>query len=112
MTAIIRSLFLYMEDQDVQRFLTPLSTKTYWKPVLPLLITTKEQAENPIIFEDYANLSSDLLVEDLLALTDYVSERLGKEKVILIGHSYGTYIATQARIRLPKNMRLMLVLAR
>lgn len=38
------------EDQDVQRFLTPLSTKTYWKPVLPLLITTKEQAENPIIF--------------------------------------------------------------
>lgn len=31
-------------------------------------------------FEDYSNLSSDLLVEDLLALTDYISERLGKEK--------------------------------
>ena len=47
-------------------------------------------------FEDYSNLSSDLLVEDLLAMTDYISERLGKEKVILIGHSYGTYIGMQA----------------
>lgn len=47
-------------------------------------------------FEDYSNLSSNLLVEDLLAMTDYISERLGKEKVILIGHSYGTYIGMQA----------------
>lgn len=53
-------------------------------------------------FENYSNLSSDLLVEDLLALTDYVSERLGKEKVILIGHSYGTYIATQAAYSAPE----------
>lgn len=53
-------------------------------------------------FEDYSNLSSDLLVEDLLALTDYISERLGKEKVILIGHSYGTYIATQAAYQAPE----------
>ncbi|WP_203362943.1 alpha/beta hydrolase [Bacillus sp. REN10] len=51
--------------------------------------------------EDYSNLSSDLLVEDLLAMTDYISKRLGKEKVILIGHSYGTYIATQAAYRAP-----------
>lgn len=53
-------------------------------------------------FEDYSNLSSDLLVEDLLALTDYISERLGKEKVILIGHSYGTYIGTQAAHKAPE----------
>ncbi|GGG14940.1 alpha/beta hydrolase [Paenibacillus albidus] len=53
-------------------------------------------------FEDYSDLSSDLLVKDLLAVTDYVSERLGKEKVILIGHSYGTYIATQAAYRAPE----------
>lgn len=52
-------------------------------------------------FEDYSNLSSELLVDDLLALTDYISERLGKEKVILIGHSYGTYIATQAASKAP-----------
>jgi len=53
-------------------------------------------------FEDYSNLSSDLLVDDLLVLTDYISDRLGKEKVILIGHSYGTYIATQAASKAPE----------
>lgn len=53
-------------------------------------------------FEDYSNLSSDLLVEDLLALTDYIAKRLDKEKVILIGHSYGTYIATQAASNAPE----------
>lgn len=52
--------------------------------------------------EDYSNLSSDLLVKDLLAVTDYVAERLGKEKIILIGHSYGTYLATQAASRAPE----------
>lgn len=53
-------------------------------------------------FEDYSNLTSELLVDDLLAMTDYVSERLGKEKVILIGHSYGTYIAAQAAQKAPE----------
>ena len=53
-------------------------------------------------FEDYSNLSSDLLVEDLLALTDYIANRLDKEKIILIGHSYGTYIATQAAAKAPE----------
>ncbi|WP_042351503.1 alpha/beta fold hydrolase [Bacillus massiliigorillae] len=53
-------------------------------------------------FEDYSNLSSDLLVEDLLAMTDYISERLGKEKVILMGHSYGSYIGIQAASKAPE----------
>lgn len=53
-------------------------------------------------FEDYSNLSTELLVEDLLAMTDYISERFGKEKVILIGHSYGTYIGTQAAYKAPE----------
>lgn len=53
-------------------------------------------------FEDYSNLTSELLVVDLLALTDYVSKRLGKEKVILVGHSYGTYIGMQAANKAPE----------
>ena len=53
-------------------------------------------------FEDYSNLSTDLLVEDLLAMTDYISERLGKEKVILMGHSAGTYIGMQAAYKAPE----------
>jgi pimeloyl-ACP methyl ester carboxylesterase len=53
-------------------------------------------------FEDYSNLSPDILVEDLLAITDYITKRLGKEKVILIGHSYGTYIGMQAAYKAPE----------
>ncbi|AZB42176.1 alpha/beta hydrolase [Bacillus sp. FJAT-42376] len=53
-------------------------------------------------FEDYSNLSTDLLVDDLLAMTDYISKRLGKEKVILAGHSFGTYIAALAASEAPE----------
>lgn len=52
--------------------------------------------------KDYSNLSSKILVDDLLALTDYISKRLGQEKVLLAGHSYGTYIAMQAAAKKPK----------
>lgn len=51
--------------------------------------------------EDYSNLSSEILVDDLLALTDYVEQEFNQEKVLLIGHSYGTYIATQAASKAP-----------
>ncbi|MEK5068647.1 alpha/beta fold hydrolase [Sporosarcina sp. FSL K6-1508] len=52
-------------------------------------------------FEDYSALSTDLLVDDLLAVTEYISERLDKEKVILMGHSSGTYIGLQAAYKSP-----------
>ncbi|WP_227793505.1 alpha/beta fold hydrolase [Paenibacillus guangzhouensis] len=51
--------------------------------------------------EDYSNLSADLLVDDLLALTDYVTTQVGQEKVLLIGHSYGTYIGMKAAAKAP-----------
>ncbi len=41
-------------------------------------------------FEDYSNLSTDIHVADLLALTDYIREEFSQEKVLLIGHSFGT----------------------
>lgn len=53
-------------------------------------------------FEDYSHLSTEVLVDDLLAMTDYISERLGKEKVILMGHSFGTYIGIQAAQKAPE----------
>lgn len=52
--------------------------------------------------EDYSNLSIDLLVEDLLSMSDYILKRLDKEKIILVGHSAGTYIATQAAYQSPE----------
>jgi pimeloyl-ACP methyl ester carboxylesterase len=53
-------------------------------------------------FEDYSNLSSELLATDLVELTDYILKRFNKERVILAGHSYGTYIAMQAAVKSPE----------
>ena len=53
-------------------------------------------------FEDYSNLSTDLLVDDLLAMTDYISSRFDKEKIILIGHSFGTYLGVLAANKAPE----------
>ena len=55
--------------------------------------------------EDYSNLTADLLVDDLLELTDYISKRFGKEKVILMGHSYGTYLGTMAAYKAPEKYK-------
>lgn len=52
--------------------------------------------------EDYSKLTNDLLVEDLLALTDYISERFNQEKVLLIGHSFGTYIGMRTVAEAPE----------
>jgi len=46
--------------------------------------------------EDYSQVTATTHVEDLIAITENIEEYLGKEQVILLGHSYGTYIATQA----------------
>lgn len=53
-------------------------------------------------FEDYSHLSTDVLVDDLLALTDYVLEKLEQEKAILIGHSFGTYIGMKSAAKAPQ----------
>lgn len=47
-------------------------------------------------FEDYSNITADMHVKDLLSLTDYVTKVFKQEKVLLIGHSYGTYIGMLA----------------
>lgn len=44
--------------------------------------------------EDYSTVTAATHMDDLIALTEYIKEYLEKEQVILIGHSYGTYIAT------------------
>ena len=46
--------------------------------------------------EDYSQVTAATHVEDLIAITEYIEEYLGAEQAILLGHSYGTYIATQA----------------
>ncbi|WP_345290076.1 alpha/beta fold hydrolase, partial [Streptomyces gulbargensis] len=53
-------------------------------------------------FEDYSKLTTDVHVQNLIELTDSIKNRLGQEKVLLIGHSFGTYIAMKAASKEPK----------
>lgn len=52
--------------------------------------------------EDYSDVTAGVLVDDLLSLTDYATDRLGQSKAILVGHSYGTYIGMQAAAASPE----------
>ncbi|MBQ4522256.1 MAG: alpha/beta hydrolase [Lachnospiraceae bacterium] len=51
--------------------------------------------------EDNTKITAVTHADDLIALTEYIKEYIGKEQVILIGHSYGTYIATMAIAQRP-----------
>ena len=50
---------------------------------------------------DYSAVTAVTHTEDLIALTEYITEMLETEQVILLGHSFGTYIATMAAAQRP-----------
>ena len=52
--------------------------------------------------EDYSDVTATTHADDLIAITEHISKYLHKKQVILIGHSYGTYIATMAASRKPE----------
>lgn len=51
--------------------------------------------------EDYSADTVQTHVEDVVALTEYLQTELQTDRVILIGHSFGTYIATCAAAARP-----------
>jgi pimeloyl-ACP methyl ester carboxylesterase len=54
---------------------------------------------------DYSSVTASTHADDLNALTKYIEEYLNQDQVILIGHSYGTYIATIAAAKEPELYR-------
>lgn len=55
--------------------------------------------------KDYSDVTAATHVDDLIALTKYIEDYLHQDQVILIGHSYGTYIATMAAAKEPELYR-------
>ena len=51
------------------------------------------------------SVNPDQLVSDTLAVTNYLRERFGQEKIYLMGHSGGTFIGIQAAARAPEFYR-------
>ncbi|WP_242942310.1 alpha/beta fold hydrolase [Hathewaya proteolytica] len=52
--------------------------------------------------EDYSKISSALLVEDLVKLSQEISKRFNNKQIILMGHSFGTYLSMQAIAQSPE----------
>lgn len=50
---------------------------------------------------DYSSVTAATHVSDLIALSEYIKDDLGKDKLILAGHSYGSYLATMAASQRP-----------
>ncbi len=49
-----------------------------------------------------ASLTSEQMVSDTLAVTNYLRQRFGRDKIYLMGHSGGTFIAIQAAAQAPE----------
>ena len=48
------------------------------------------------------SMTVDQLVDDTIAVTDYLRERFGQDKVYLLAHSWGSYVGIRAAERAPE----------
>jgi len=47
-------------------------------------------------------MNAEQFISDTLAVTNYLRQRFGKEKIYLMAHSWGSYIGIQAAVRAPE----------
>ena len=52
---------------------------------------------------DSQSITTDLMIDDVLAVTDYLKDRFGKDKIYIMGHSFGSYVALNTVYRHPEN---------
>lgn len=52
---------------------------------------------------DPNNMTTDRFIDETLQVTDYLRERFGQDKIYIMGHSFGTYIALNTVDRHPEN---------
>lgn len=49
------------------------------------------------------DMTTDRYIADVLAVTEYLKKRFSQEKIYILGHSFGTYIAVQTVQRYPEH---------
>lgn len=52
--------------------------------------------------DDMSSVTINQIIDDTLAVTNYLRERFGKEKIYLMGHSGGSFFGIQAAARAPE----------
>ncbi len=60
---------------------------------------------------DPDNMTTDRYIEDALRVTDYLKERFDQEKIYIMGHSFGTYIALNLVDQHPENYTAYLAMS-
>ncbi len=60
---------------------------------------------------DPDNMTTDRYIEDTLYITDYLKERFDQEKIYIMGHSFGTYIALNTVVQYPENYTAYLAMS-
>lgn len=51
---------------------------------------------------DRENMTTDMFVSDIIEVSKYLCSRFGKEKIYLMGHSWGSYIGIKAAAEAPE----------
>ncbi|WP_168929518.1 alpha/beta hydrolase [Nocardioides sp. GY 10113] len=57
------------------------------------------------------SMTIEQFVEDTLAVTDYLRERFDQDRIFILGHSWGSFIAIQAAARSPERYRAYIGMA-
>ena len=55
-----------------------------------------EQRGSGMLFEGKRNITTDILVEDIKKFSIYLCKKFKQEKLVLMGHSWGTYLGMRA----------------
>ncbi len=99
---VLKPVLLYVHGGIPDYFLTPKYPTgfedefvvVWWEQRGIGLSYQHQKAAGPI--------TSEQLVADVIAMTNYLRQRFGKEKIYLMGHSGGTFIALQAAAKAPE----------
>lgn len=57
------------------------------------------------------DMTTERYISDVVAVTDYLSERFGQEKIYIMGHSFGTYIAIKTVQQYPDDYNAYIAMA-